>query len=723
MDGTVTFDPSKAQPLNGAPPPSASQAVTFDPSKAQPLTSAPPGGIGGLGGFLQAAQPAIAGVLSQYGGGAIADAGAGMLTGGVKRAGAQVGTVADLVSHTGLAKQHLQDAAKWLHEGAAPDGLWENVGATGTDMLELLGTDGLVSLAGEAAAGTEAGSAALAAVKNLKGAQQVGEFLTAHPKIAGLVGIGLRAAKDATTFGGQTYLTTEDLDQAKRAAEIGGVTGAVAPAILSQAGKMAKGVLSRFAPETVDIAEQTGIPVAKGQLSKEGEILPTGTENAPEIARAQQGRFDAHLQNTSRVAAANSIGGIVEAQGEPISFRVAGAMNPAEAVPTNLEPEYFKLGDGPQPAWVQRMARKEPGTAGETLEGKGAQTLDPHEAAQWQNNYEQFIGSPTFKDLPEAEQTRIMNDNIRLKHQLDMHYSPSGGRMPPVDMDNILSKIVSPGDAATQIKAVNGEGWAEINRVSDGEVERLAAQAKDAKRTIWNPNASAQEKEAARAARDKAQSSINDLLDKHAGDTAVTTSYYKAMKQGHADASFLSNLNDEIESMANGMTRENTAGGKLVRVVTGNTKGLEDFLANGQNRKNLVRLMGPEAEDNLKAFTELLSSPGITRKTGAVLANTVKQMAIAGTAGGGAVWPLAFLSHHGTTGVAIGSITGMATYGARQLLRVAASTPTAGRLIEYAVKNDVDPAIYAPLIARTIMGPFQAKQQQQEQKEQEQPQQ
>jgi hypothetical protein len=616
---------------------------------------------------------------------------------------------------------HVKSAADWLRAGTETHGFLEGAGALGEQALEFLGTDGLLKLAGPVAKGGQT----IEAAEHLANAQKLATTLKANPKIAGLVTIGAKALQEGAIMGGQTYLHTEDPRQAAIAGTLGAGLTAAAPPLLGTAGKTARAILDKFAPETIDIAKQKAIPVAKGQVSKTGEILATGAAKKPLTSAIQQEAFNAHLQNTSRVAAANSLGQLIEASGpaerlalpapegaEEHMFTLASPPSfPEGTVPTELGPEYFKPGEGPTPTWAQKGTGSTAAQARQAVEGRGWQTADPQEAVQWRKAYEDTIADPSFKEMSPSRQQEILRDYGQLRDELGLYYSKPHGGMKPIDLPNILGKIESPGDAAAQIRAVNGEGWEELRRLSDGESANLEEKIKDAQRTIWNRDASAETKEAARAARDEAQSALERLLDHHAGDTPLTRDYYKAMKRTYGDSMFLSNLNDEIESMANGITRENTKGGKLVRVITGNTKGLETFLAQGKNRANLTRLMGEGAEENLKQFTQLLSNPGTTRQTGAVLENVLKEIATESGITSGLLWGPAYLIGHVATGAALGPTIVSTTWGTRQLLRKAAVNPSVGRLIEYAVNNNVDARIYAPLIARAILTPLQTQKQ------------
>ncbi len=189
---------------------------------------------------------------------------------------------------------HVQEAADWLRSGTQPQGFWEGLGAVGEQTLEFIGTDGLLSLAGKAAEVPEA-------AEHLKQAQQVVQVLKTNPKIAGLVAIGLKAAKDALVFGGQTYAHTEDPTQAALAAGTAGVLRTGGEAV-SAAGRFVK----KIAPRVLNIAG-VDVPALASQVNKAGRATESGTAGAATMADAQQEAAPKVIQNVAQSAARSAL--------------------------------------------------------------------------------------------------------------------------------------------------------------------------------------------------------------------------------------------------------------------------------------------------------------------------------------------------------------------------------------------------------------------------------
>jgi hypothetical protein len=225
----------------------------------------------------------------------------------VKSVGSGLGGLIDLVrpqvgsdpeSVRGRVAGHMKDAADWLRTGSEPHGFWEHVGAIGEQTIEFVGTDGLLKMAGAGLQATQAGKAAIGAAEELKAAQQVAATLKANPKLAGLVTIGLKAAKDALGLGAQTYVHTEDPQQAASAGAGG--------AILSGATGLAGRYLQKIAPKNLEIAGEK-MPALASQVNEAGEPIDTGARGAPAIAQAQQQGAAAATRNVAQQATAQAI--------------------------------------------------------------------------------------------------------------------------------------------------------------------------------------------------------------------------------------------------------------------------------------------------------------------------------------------------------------------------------------------------------------------------------
>jgi hypothetical protein len=250
----------------------------------------------------------------------------------------------------------LHGAVDWLHSAGQPEGFWQNVGGFGEQMLELMGPAEFTKLASAPAIALKAGEVgvqALDTAAHIKQAGQVADFLRANKKIAGLVGIGLKASQDALLMGGQNYAHTEDPKQAAIAAGIGGVGGAVtgaagkflekgsdAATTMGDLGEQAKvgptsveantklgdTVNNALAPEKE--AAQGALDTATNQLENAAQSPKDLAANAPEnsmiTAQAQKAAKSAHAQlGADYEKASNSVkdltkGTTVEYGGSPL---------------------------------------------------------------------------------------------------------------------------------------------------------------------------------------------------------------------------------------------------------------------------------------------------------------------------------------------------------------------------------------------------------------------
>lgn len=771
MNSTVTVDLSKATPISSPDPSSA--APTVDMSKAQPI--AQPGGGGGLGDW---AERNLAGTPEEqaqgWGGGA-----GSALAGFVKSAGQLAGGVLDMVTRPkapagygvgmqvngrpatdeeiqqsyrqeyaqtpgGKINQHLQDAAKWLRSGSEPEGFWEHVGAIGEQVLEYIGTDGLLKIAGGAVAArtAAAGTKGVEAAEELKNAQQVATALKSNPKLAGLVAIGLKASKDATLMAGQTYLHTEDPQQAAIAGVFGAGTSAAAGGL--------QALLEKIAPRTLTIAgEQT--PALASQVNEAGEPIETGARGAPAIATAQQAAAKNVLRNTAAQATAAALGKINQSRpvfeatqdasrmlgagegAEPFRFTLEGTgtgetptgeiAHPAAKAPSLPGRQVYTSESAP--AVAEGTAPRNQGTmgadlttepvrptsqrqpAGETVQGgANLQTTDPMEAESWLRQLEDLQGTPEYARMPATQQAAVEAQRKALQEQLGIyHASPYSQRFAPVDVATATAGVRTFGDAAAQIEAAAKPVYATLDRASGGEFNKWKEAAKQAQKVMRSAT-SVESYDSAAARLKEAQGEISDLIDRHRGQ--VSFGDYMTAKNAWRDASRLDELHTNFERMMNGVTMEESDQG-LTRVMTGRAKQLERYLSQGTNREQIEALIGKEGVTNLKRITVLLAGANTARTTHQVAGNVALELgrhiegggwsAMAGAVGGGAIAHAMGVSPYwGALGGAIGT---------RYVLRMAATSPRVGNMVEYAVRNGLSAQHYAPLIARALAEPLE----------------
>lgn len=762
-----------AKPLSTPPPPGGADPFA---AIAKPAAGGPPPPVGNGGGSgagtpatgMQRVKTALTGeneTDEQY----QAPVTGGMLWGAVNSGAHLLGNVLDMISkpkeaapsignptgegqpqQTKLAvnvDKHLQDAAAWLRSGGEPEGFWQNVGAIGEQVMEYVGTDGLLKLVGPAAGAVET-------AEHLKSAQQVAQTIKANPKIAGLIAVGLKAAKDATLMGAQTYGHTMDAGQAAEAAAMGGA-GRVVTEGVGAAGR----ALLKTTPKTLTIAGEE-IPALASQVNDAGEPTGTSSAGAPKIAQAQQTGAQGVLGNTARQGAGNALtwlnlfGNRTEnaaAEGvprltagegaEPFTFHLEGPPTTetktgeiaqsakqepraafkdprftAESAPTRtaefVNGKPIPGAEGATGADIR--TDRTPEARGEIVGGGGPlQTTDPREAEAWLQQLDDLKQSPAYDHLPIAQQSAIDKQYNALTDQLGLyHASPYVKRFSPADIPAAVSQINTFGDAAAQVQGAAKPIYETLDRVSDGQFSKFNGAVKQAQKVIRSAT-SMEAVESAQVKLSEANEAIENLMTRHASEISPTD--YRAARSAWRDSMVLSNLHTVTERMMNGVTSEESAQG-LPRIMTGKTKALENWLATGSNRASAERLIGADGVTNLKRITLLLSNQSSARAAASVAKEVfMTGMNHAGRMGSFGALAGGFLMHQAGGEWASGAIGGAALEaGTRYVLRQAATNPAVGKLLEFAARNHLSPEHYAPLIARALTTPLQSQEGEQE---------
>jgi hypothetical protein len=753
---------SQAPAQTAAAPANDPWSVTSQAPATQPApASATPSEPHGLGGFAENPSHADDAAISKGGLFGLAarvtkpidELGAGA----IKSAGQVVGNILDFFSaprpignaapeqQTPLQQrtsQHLKDAVNWLRTGDQPSGFLEHVGAIGEQVLELMGTDGLLKLAGRAPQAAEAVSGAMRAGEDLKNAQQITATLARNPKIAGLLAIGLKATRDATMLGGQTYAHTEDPEQALLAAGTAGTLRFGAEGL----GAAARWV-QKVRPTAVDIAG-VKIPVLAPQLNEAKMPIEGGAEGAPEIAAEQQKGAQQVIGNVAKNATQTALDRVNQTRpaiaattdaarmlpapegAQPFTFTLGGTptaeeptgqiAHPAGKVqqPAAFPPK-FTTASGPEPVaggegttGADVSTATAPEARGETVGGGGVlQTTNPATAESWLRQLEEVEQSSAFKSLKPAQQEAISAERERLADQLGMyHASPYAQHFGQVDTENALSHVRTFGDAADQIQAAVKPVYEKLDQVSNGDFNKYNQAAKQALR-IMRSATSTDAYEAAEQRYREATGAIDDLINRHAGD--VSTKDYSAAKMAWRDSSRLNELHSVFERMMNGITAEESDQG-LSRVMTGRTKQLEAYLSKGQNREQIEGLIGTDGVTNLKKLTQLMSKANTNRQTVSAAREIYNRIAEHARVGGGGGLIGGAVAHWMGAPWYEGMLAGAATTeGIRAVMRDAMTNPRIGNLLDYAVEHGVSPSVYAPLIARAIVEPLEEPEPQQ----------
>jgi len=635
--------------------------------------------------------------------------------------------------------KHLHDAATWLRSGGQPTGFWQNVGAAGEQMVELLGTDGLLKLAGPAAGALETG-------EHLKQAQQAAGFLASHPKIAGLVAVGLKASKDALMMGSQTYGHTGDTTQALESAAVGGTLSAGA----AGASKAVKSMAS-MGPKTLNVAGEE-IPALASQVEKSGMPNASGAEGAPKIQQAQQAGAQRVIGHTAQDATENVLNQINETRpvyapvpgraslpapegskpftftletGKPFEGRTEMSVQ-EPGMAAKFEPTGSRVPEGGQPgpqnkAEIGSAADTAPGrlqkriqawtsktgeVSADEARGAGAlTTTDPRQAEGWLQQLEDVKASPAYDELPARQQGQLEAQRKALQEQLGLyHASPYAQRFSPADVSAAVGQVRTFGDAAAQVQAAVKPVYETLDQKSGGEFTKWNGQVKQAQNVIRSAT-SMEAVDQAQVRLSEANEAIQNLITRYGSE--ISDGDYRAAKLAWRSSSRLSELHTTFERMMNGITPEESDQG-FQRVMTGRTKALQNYLSKGTNQAQIEQLIGKEGVTNLKQITELLSNVGTARTTASVVKNVFMELGkharvggVPGMLGGMAAY------HMGAPwfeGMAAGAAAGE---GMRAILRSAATSPRIGNMVNYAVRNGISPQIYSPLIARAIVEPFE----------------
>lgn len=735
------------------PTPSSSAAAGAGAVSRPPDAAAPDNG--GLGGWVQRN-------LEGYRGGRAPAPGSAddwgplgkMPAGAIKSAGQVVGTLLDMIGHqTGVPDwaqyhgpgreavlQHVQDAANWLREGSQPQGLWEHLGAIGEQVMEYMGTDGLLKLVGGPVTAVAEGGRAARTAEDLKNAQQVSATLAKNPKLAGLLAVGAKATRDALDMGAQTYLHTEDPGQAAAAAATGGALGAAAGGV--EAGANA---LRRLAPRTVKIAGEE-VPALAQQFDREGRMTDAGAAGFPKTQAAQQAagaKVTANLAQRAGQTALDGLNATRQQFGAPAGVPQLAAPEGSEPFQFTLDttparegttgqiahpagkaqqpaafPPKYTTASGPEPVRARtgealseqeaRAAKGSAGTSGADISTAGApgaktdvargggvlQTTDAAQAESWRGQLEDLMNSPEYKKLSPAEQARVQAAHDGLRDQLRLYYnSPYAQRFAPAQA--YLPAIRSYGNARDMLRASVDPVYEQI-RKADPAFDSWQAQEANASSTLQTRGLTSDAYKAAQERLDEAHAQIGNIIDSSKG--RISMGDYAAAKYVWRQSYVLNGLHNVEQRMANGITAEETDTG-LQRVVTGNNRAFEAWLGKGNNRADVEKLIGADGIDNFKRMNMLLAKANTARSVSMVMRNvwdalTQDRATQAGTILGAAI------AHLAGGSMWEGAVIGAA--GARAVLHFAMAEPYIGNMIEYAAEHGLSPAHYAPLIARAI---------------------
>jgi hypothetical protein len=204
----------------------------------------------------------------------------------------------------------------------------------------------------------------------------------------------------------------------------------------------------------------------------------------------------------------------------------------------------------------------------------------------------------------------------------------------------------------------------------------------------------------------EAEQGIQELFNRHSGDVSRTE--LQSANTAWRDASILSDIHATVEGAFRGAPKDISDTLGTNRIIRGNSletrlnrllksTGTPGEQANA--RASVTRVIGQDGLENLYRVSDLLSKPDTAAETTNVaraIGMHLFQRTTRGAVIGGV---LGHIIGHPFEGALAGAAVEDAT---RYVLRQAAIDPRVGMLVDRAVRHQVNPKIFAPLIAGEI---------------------
>jgi hypothetical protein len=463
--------------------------------------------------------------------------------------------------------------------------------------------------------------------------------------------------------------------------------------------------LRRTAPPITDASRMLPAPAEPFQFHIDGPPTTEATEGeTTPLARKRQ-------IGTNVVAGKGSAAGTPVFTDQNISaftFPTVGDEAPL--------PEVSDLGNQPdgnhrEPVW-QFLTGTKPGAgeAGHDVIAGGGQlvTSDPAAAQSALSRLEELAGSDknppsdVFKSLPAEQQAHIVEARNSLQDQLGMYHGVNtlGSHFEPVDVAGALQHVTNFGEAADQIQAAVKPIYQKLDEVSGGQFTALRNQAKAASKVMFQPG-SVDAYEKALDSKQAAEQGIQDLFNRHSGD--VNRVELQTANSAWRDSVVLDNLHSTVEGAIKGAPQNIADSLGTNRLIRGNSLTTRlNKLLQSTPQADVERVIGRDGLENLYRVGDLLSKP----ETAIPTQNVAKEIAreLVKRVGRGAFIGglLGHVVGHSYEGALLGAGAEDAT---RYVLRQAAINPRVGVMVDRAVRHQVSPRIFAPLIAGEIDQP------------------
>lgn len=536
------------------------------------------------------------------------------------------------------------------------------------------------------------------------------------------------AAMQQGTVGGAQALAKTGGDVGT-AAETGAMTGAFG-GVLNAATEGAAGFLAKRAPTTETIAGEA-VPTLSSQRTGTGPRGNVTASDVPSVAANQQAAAPNVFRNVAQRATKQALDEANLGRVNP-TITNPGRMLPA---PEGARPYTFTIpGTGTQESTVGEIAQPAakanqaafkpptyttssapaatvPGVEGSTgadiatstpreaardvvTGGGDLQVADPETAQMHLSRLNELAENPPAGTTPEQIRD-ITAARDSLQDQMDM-YNAHQRTLPnfsPIDSAKAAAGVGHFGEAADQLQNAAAPIYQKIDAATDGEFGQLnKARAAAAKRGDFT-----------------AKYEIEDKLDQLIADTgAITPAERQQATKLWSTSKVLGGFNDVINNAAN-VNDAYASQVKGGRVLSGTKlqNGLQGMIRKyGTDR--LESVVGKDGMENMTRMADLLKVPA-KRSAVTELSVGVMHNLMHGKVGAAAG---AVIGHQlgGWEGGVAGSYAG--AQAERYVLRMVASSPRAGQLFDYAVRNNVTPKVAAGLVAAEIEREQQADQQQ-----------
>jgi hypothetical protein len=350
------------------------------------------------------------------------------------------------------------------------------------------------------------------------------------------------------------------------------------------------------------------------------------------------------------------------------------------------------------------------GTPGTNAIGGGRLvTTDPATAQSALSRLEDLTSSRTFESLPAEQQQAIIAQRDSLQQQLGMFHAGDGvyPHFEPVDTNAAVGHVTNFGEASDQLQAAVKPVYQKLDAVSGGNFTALRNQMKAASKVMFQPG-SMDAYEKALQSHEEAEQGIQELFNRHSGD--ISRVELQSANSAWRDSVVLDKLHATVEGAFKGAPKDIADKIGTNRILRGdNLTSRLNTLLKKTPPADIERVIGQDGLHNLYRVGELLSKPATAVATQNVAKETARELfrrVSRGALVGGLV---GHIVGHAELGAVAGASAEDAT---RWVLRQAAINPRIGTLVDRAVRHQVSPKIFAPLISAALTNDPQEEPQQ-----------